>query len=125
MLPLYDENRSKTRPYVTWTLIIVNVIVFLLQLERGLSEDDFINYGAIPVYILNGERLSTLLTSLFMHGGIAHIFGNMLYLFIFGDNIEDRFGHIKYLVIYLIFGVIAGLTHSWLSVQAGIHQSGL
>lgn len=119
MFPLYDENRTKTRPYITWILIIINVLVFLWQWSRGLSDSDFINYGAIPLLILRGKELSTLLTSMFMHGGIAHIFGNMLYLFIFGDNIEDRFGHIKYLIIYLVFGVIAGLTHSWFSVQAG------
>ena len=122
MFPLYDENRSRTKPYVTWILIIVNVIVFIWQFNRGLLENsyaswlDIRNYGAIPNNIMNVDRLYTLLTSMFMHGGISHIVGNMLYLFIFGDNIEDRFGHIKYLVIYLVFGVIAGLTHSWFSI---------
>jgi membrane associated rhomboid family serine protease len=119
MFPLYDENRSRTRPYVTWILIIVNVIVFLWQWQNGLSQDDFDTYGAIPFLIITGRELHTLLTSMFMHGGIAHIVGNMLYLFIFGDNIEDRFGHIKYLIIYLVFGVVAGLIHSWFSVQSG------
>ena len=95
MFPLYDENRTRTKPYITWILIIINVLVFVWQWSRGLSDSDFINYGAIPLLILRGKELSTLLTSMFMHGGIAHIFGNMLYLFIFGDNIEDRFVHIK------------------------------
>jgi membrane associated rhomboid family serine protease len=122
MFPLYDENRSRTKPYVTWILIIVNVIVFIWQFNRGLLENSYASwldirtYGAIPNNIMNVDRLYTLLTSMFMHGGISHIVGNMLYLFIFGDNIEDRFGHIKYLVIYLVFGVIAGLTHSWFSI---------
>ena len=122
MFPLYDENRSRTKPYVTWILIIVNVIVFIWQFNRGLLENSYASwldirtYGAIPNNIMNVDRLYTLLTSIFMHGGISHIVGNMLYLFIFGDNIEDRFGHIKYLVIYLVFGVIAGLTHSWFSI---------
>jgi len=119
MFPLYDENRTRTRPYVTWILIILNVIVFIWQLERGLSNIDIINFGEIPIYVMRGERLYTLITSMFMHGGIVHIFGNMLYLFIFGDNIEDRFGHVKYLVIYLIFGVVSGLIHSWFSIQVG------
>lgn len=106
-------------------LIIINVIIFLWQVDRGLLDNsyaswlDLIAYGATPSDILNAVKPYTLVTSMFMHGGISHIFGNMLYLFIFGDNIEDRFGHIKFLLIYLVFGIIAGLTHSWFSVQTG------
>jgi membrane associated rhomboid family serine protease len=103
-------------------LIILNVIVFLWQVQRGIlansdnSWEDIKTYGTIPIFIMNRMKLETLLTSMFMHGGISHIVGNMLYLFIFGDNIEDRLGHLKYLVIYLVFGIVAGLTHSWFSV---------
>lgn len=128
MFPLYDENRSRTRSYITWILIITNAIVFFWQLERGLltysgdSTWDIYTYGIIPSDIMRGERLFTLLTSMFMHGGLVHIVGNMLYLYIFGDNIEDRFGHVKYLVTYLFFGIVAGLTHSWFSFQNGRYE---
>ena len=125
MFPLYDENRSRTRSYITWTLIIANVVVFYWQLERGFTNRDIFYYGEIPAYVMRGERLFTLFTSMFMHGGLVHIFGNMLYLFIFGDNVEDRFGHPKYLVIYMFFGIVAGLTHSWFSVQSGGYEASM
>ncbi len=112
MFPLYDENPSSTRPYVTWALIAVAVGIFVWQLLGGLGEEVFDLYGEVPVYIVRGERLYTVLTSMFLHGDIFHIFGNMLYLFIFGDNVEDTFGHVRYFFLYLFFGVVAGITHS-------------
>lgn len=117
VFPLYDENPTKTRPYVTWILIAVNIIVFVLQLSRGFADADFFEYGAVPDYLMQGERLYTLCTSMFMHGGFLHIAGNMLYLFIFGDNVEDRFGHIKFLILYLVFGVASGIAHSSIIFQ--------
>lgn len=117
MFPLYDENPTKTRPYVTWILIAANVVVFILQLSRGFTEADIFEYGAVPDYLLRGEQLYTLITSMFMHGGFLHIVGNMLYLFIFGDNVEDRFGHITFLFLYLMFGVVSGVIHSWIVFQ--------
>ncbi|UCE29291.1 MAG: rhomboid family intramembrane serine protease [Candidatus Bathyarchaeota archaeon] len=117
MFPLYDQNPTKTRPYVTWMLVAANVAVFLLQLSRGFADADFLEYGAIPGYLMHGERLYTLFTSMFMHGGLWHIIGNMLFLFIFGDNVEDRFGHIKFLILYLMVGVISGLAHAWITFQ--------
>ena len=69
------------------------------------------DYGMIPFFILNGEKLYTLFTSMFMHGGIIHLFGNMLYLYIFGDNIEDTFGHLWYMDFYLISGIAASFAH--------------
>lgn len=110
MFPLYDENKSLTRPYVNYAFIIVNVVVFIFELT-GNYEEMIFTYGSIPALILEGEGLFTLITSMFLHGDIMHIFGNMLYLFIFGDNIEDRYGHLYYVIIYLIFGVAAGLAH--------------
>ena len=98
-------------------LIAVNAAVFLLQLSRGFALVDILEYGAVPGYLMQGEKLYTLFTSMFMHGGILHFIGNMLYLFIFGDNVEDRFGHIKFLILYLVFGVISGLAHAWITFQ--------
>ena len=119
MFPLYDVNRSRHKPYVNWILIGLNVIVFLFQI---LSEDEralILNYGVVPIYILHGERLYTLFTSMFMHANLFHIFGNMLYLWIFGDNVEDRFGHLKYLFLYLFFGLMGDLLHILMAYLGG------
>lgn len=112
MFPLYDENRSKTLPVLTWSLIVLNVIIFFWELNTGFDPEIFILYGEIPAEIVQGKRLFTLITSMFIHGDFFHIIGNMIYLFIFGDNIEDRFGRIKFFVLYFLFGVVGGLTHS-------------
>lgn len=114
MFPLYDENKSLTRPYVNYALIVVNVIVFFFELTGNYGEIIF-TYGSIPAFILEGKSLLTLITSMFLHGDIMHIFGNMLFLFIFGDNIEDRYGHLYYIIIYLIFGIAGGLAHVFYS----------
>jgi len=114
MFPLYDENKSSIRPYVNYALIVVNIIVFIFELT-GNYEEIIFTYGSIPAFILEGENLFTLITSMFLHGDIMHIFGNMLYLFIFGDNIEDRYGHLYYIIIYIIFGVAGGLAHVFYS----------
>jgi len=119
MIPLYDENRSGRPPYITWMFIALNILVFVWQLSRGLLDKDFIEYGAIPLLIMQGQRLQTLFTSMFMHSDILHIGGNMLYLFVFGDNIEDRFGHLKYFLLYLAFGLIGGVTHIWITTMIG------
>ena len=119
MIPLYDENRSGRRPYVTWGLISLNVLVFLWEGSRGFNPHDFIEYGAIPLFIVHGLRLHTLLTSMFMHSNLFHIGGNMLYLYIFGDNVEDQFGRLKYLLLYLLFGVVGGVAHSWIAWMVG------
>lgn len=116
LFPLYDQNRSRKTPFVNWFLIALNVIVFIWQLQNGLSSKIVMEYGEIPLAIVNGMNLHTLITSMFLHGGIIHLASNMYYLFIFGDNVEDMFGHSRYLVLYLIFGVISGLTHSIVTI---------
>lgn len=117
MFPLYDENPTRTKPFITWSLISINVLVFIWQISSGSYERIIFDYGEIPIFVMMGERLFTLFSSMFLHADIFHIFGNMLYLFIFGDNIEDRFGHVKYLFLYLAFGVIGGLAHSYVTVM--------
>ncbi len=113
MIPIYDENRPSKRPYVNYMLIIINVIVFFFFFMRGLHafKAAIIEYGAIPALILRGEHPETLFTSMFMHADLLHLLGNMLYLWIFGDNVEDAFGHIKYLIFYLVGGLFADLAH--------------
>ncbi len=108
MMPIGEENSlSKTIPVVTYVLIALNFLVFFLELSGG--EDFIMRWAFIPSRFLanpTGEFV-TIFTSMFMHAGWAHILGNMLYLWIFGDNVEDNFGKIKFLIFYLLCGVAA------------------
>jgi membrane associated rhomboid family serine protease len=119
LFPLYDENKSRTRPIVTWALIIVNGLVFYWEFTQRFDHRIFLTFGEIPALVMQGKQLHSLITSMFLHGDFWHILGNMVYLFIFGDNVEDRFGHIKYLLLYFIFGVGGGLAHSIVAVMFG------
>jgi membrane associated rhomboid family serine protease len=130
MFPLKDHNPTRRAPIVTWMLVAANVVVFGYEITLGPALSRFVAaYGAIPYEITHfadlvgayrgsfehapGPRLIpvTLLTSMFMHGGVMHIFGNMLYLWIFGNNVEDLLGRVRFLFFYLACGVIAGLAH--------------
>lgn len=113
MIPLRDENPSRTFPVVTIAIIAINVLVFVYELMLGDSlPDKIMRFGAIPYNIshFTGIKvLPTLFTAMFFHGGFMHIVGNMWYLWIFGNNIEDRLGHLKFLFFYLSCGLIATL----------------
>ncbi|MCX8171181.1 MAG: rhomboid family intramembrane serine protease [Candidatus Bathyarchaeota archaeon] len=113
MMPIGDENRPSRRPYVNYALITINIIVFFYFYIQGLRKFylAILNYGAIPINILSGRRLETLFTSMFMHADIMHLLGNMLYLWVFGDNVEDALDHAKYLIFYLFGGLFASLAH--------------
>ncbi len=108
VFPIGDDNSARrVFPFVTYALIAINVAVFVLQLQRG---EAFIREWAfIPAEFLRdpAAEFATLLTAMFMHGGWLHLFGNMLYLYVFGDNIEDNFGHIPFLLFYLVAGFAA------------------
>src|SRR5512143_4084226 len=108
MLPLGDDDSTRrTFPIVTYGLIVLNVLIFLVELSSG---DAFIEKGSfVPArFAANpGAEFITIFSSMFMHAGWIHLLGNMLYLFIFGDNVEDRLGHFRYLIFYLLCGVIA------------------
>jgi membrane associated rhomboid family serine protease len=113
MFPIRDHNPSGRTPYVTYLLIAVNVIVFtsyyaLFDDERALSQF-FYHWALTPAKISSGAGFEGLVTSMFLHGGEWHLAGNMLFLFIFGDNIEDEMGHFGYGVFYLACGIAAGL----------------
>lgn len=111
MIPLYDDIRSSRRPWVNYLLISACSAVWLAQFTRSPEQFDAIilKYGMIPVRIIQGQGLLTLLSSMFMHGGWFHFLGNMLYLWIFGDNVEDAFGHFFYLIVYLVSGIAGSL----------------
>ena len=123
MFPIKDDNPTKNKPIITYLLILLNILVFFYEVLLGSQNllNDFIyDYGLVPLDISNGNRLYTLFTSMFMHGGFMHIFGNMLYLWIFGDNIEDYLGHIKFLIFYLFCGICATLIHVFSDVNSTI-----
>lgn len=128
MFPIGDENRQgHITPLVNYLLIAINAAVFYSQLSLGSEEaiQGFINhYGVVPREILARQDLFTLLTSMFVHGGWAHIIGNMLFLWVFGDNVEDAFGHLGYLVFYLVTGVTASGAHIFLNPGSSIPSVG-
>jgi len=115
MLPLKDINPTRRIPFVTYALIVANVLVFVWELSFNESELQavFVNFSVVPAFFTQSplalDNLLDIFRSMFFHGGIAHIGGNMLYLWLFGDNIEDRFGIFFYLVIYFASGVVAAL----------------
>ena len=127
MIPLRDDNPTRITPYVTWGIVALNVLVYVVQATGGMYETRQGLAGTIAGWtlvpreftqpgvdlLINGPTLQpvwfTLFTSMFMHGGLAHIGGNMLYLIVFGNNIEDALGHVKFFVFYLVCGVLAAL----------------
>ena len=129
MLPLSDRNPSRTTPIVNYLLIAANVFVFFWELSLGpdIERDLFLvgfvpaRFWLAPFYPVN---LIRILISMFLHGGWLHLGGNMLYLWIFGDNIEDRLGHFKYVIFYLLCGFIATLTHAVMSAGSRLPSIG-
>ena len=128
MFPIGDENRhGHITPVVNYLLLAINLAVFFYQVSLGSESaiQEFINtYGVIPQEIFVRQDLFTLLTSMFMHGGWAHIIGNMLFLWVFGDNVEDAFGHLGYLVFYLLTGLMASAAHIILNPASPIPSVG-
>jgi membrane associated rhomboid family serine protease len=136
MIPIGDYAGERPRiPFVNYALIVINVVVFLFEVtmpEARLNQF-ILQWGAVPREIVQGTDLPptinlpiyvTLLTSIFLHGGWLHLGGNMLYLWIFGDNVENAFGPVKYLLFYLICGVAASLTQIAISANSTIPTVG-
>jgi membrane associated rhomboid family serine protease len=146
ILPIGDDNRDRTTtPIVNYVLIALNILVFVVLQGMGTDVEFTYAFATVPEEIVTGEDLVTqdrpvqdpisgdvfqmpglrptpisvyitLLTSMFMHGGIAHILGNMLYLWIFGDNLEHTLGHFRYLLFYLVCGIVASLAHVYSTI---------
>lgn len=109
MLPIRDHNPTGRTAYVTYALIAANILVFLAMLpaygdERMLAKL-YYQWGLVPVWVVHGEHLSGLVTSMFLHGGFMHLAGNMLFLWIFGDNMEDELGHVRFVLFYIASGL--------------------
>src|ERR1700761_3916846 len=135
MIPISDDNPAKLRPYATWSFIILCIAVFIWQLTFSEEAEDQLieTLGFMPVNLteisFQGDHfvpwsLLTLFTSMFLHGGFLHLGGNMLYLWIFGNNVEDAMGHIRYLIFYLVCGVIAALTMAYIDTNSHIPMIG-
>jgi len=124
MIPLRDDNPTNTTPFVMVGLVVACTLVFFYEISLGpqAGERFVYRYGAIPAVISGMKSLPskalaippyfTLITSMFLHGGLMHLIGNMLYLWIFGNNIEDAMGHVRFIFFYLICGVIAAMSHA-------------
>ncbi len=114
MIPISDINPRRRFPYVTVALIIINVIVFIYEMLNPNLHMLIYKWGIVPkrLFTFGGREYLTLITSMFLHGNFAHIIGNMLYLWIFGDNVENFLGPAKFILFYLLSGILAGLIHS-------------
>jgi membrane associated rhomboid family serine protease len=149
IIPIGDDNSDRTTvPYVNYVLIILNIIVFVVFQQLGQDTNFTYAFSTVPQEIITGKDVVTelevvrdsqtgqqvllpglqetpfsvyitLLVSMFMHGGIAHILGNMVFLWIFGDNIENTLGHVRYLIFYLVCGVLASLAHVYATQLTG------
>jgi len=112
MIPLSADNPTERTPWVTYGLILANLAAFIWQLQHGL-EDSIIDHGFVPFFLHEKEYRESwhLFTSLFLHAGWLHLIGNMWFLHIFGENVEDEMGRVRYSIFYLGCGLVAGLAH--------------
>ncbi len=128
MIPIRDENPTRSFPIVNYGLIAINILVFIWQVNLGPAGDTtFAQLALVPANVTRGLDLGDVratLTSMFMHAGLAHLLGNMLYLWIFGDNVEDALGHVRYLAFYLAGGFFASFTHVFLYPMSTIPTVG-
>src|ERR687885_1954522 len=138
MIPIKDyPGARRSFPWIMLTILVVNILVFIFEL--GVGDPDsldqlFQSAGVVPVEFTRGVQVGppppfnlpwiTLFTSMFLHGGLLHIASNMLYLFIFGDNVEDRLGHTRFLVFYFVCGLAAGITHIVVNAGSSIPSVG-
>lgn len=111
MIPLYDEAAPSIKPpYITIALITLNVFIFIITF--GNLEGMILKYGFVPAQFLKGENLITLLSSMFLHAGILHLIVNMWFFWLFGDNVEYNLGPVRFIIFYLLVGMIASIFHA-------------
>jgi len=119
MIPLFDESRqSKKTPIITIGIIFLNALFFFLTFSN--LEEAVKNFGMFPQDILNGDKIFTVFTSMFLHGDILHLVGNMWFLWIFGDNLEAKMGKIRFVFFYILCGLLAGFIYSFLTFSSEI-----
>ncbi len=112
MMPIRDINPTRSTPYVTRALVFLNIAIFLLTFFRPDYPKIVALWGFRPIYLYNFVRLETIFTSMFLHADLHHLIVNMIYLWIFGDNVEDALGHVKFLAAYLFSGIAAATMQS-------------
>ena len=120
MIPIQDNIPTRKAPIVNWTLIAINIAVFMyeLTLSRNELELFFHTWGLLPTDIVHFQ-FEKILTSMFIHGGFAHLFGNMLFLYVFGDNVEDALGKLRYIILYIGSGIGAAFLQSFVNLLSG------
>ncbi len=136
MVPLSDDNPTRITPYVNYMLIGINIFIFFHEVSLSAPQlQTFVQtYAIVPNHLTasfqTGDwakilpQAATLITSQFLHGGFLHLGGNMLFLWVFGNNIEDQLGHLKYLIFYLLCGALAGLAQWFFSMHSGVPSLG-
>ncbi len=123
--PLYDDNPTSIRPYVTQFIVFVCTIVFVFQFLAGMPGQIFLDFGFIPDRFFSNSFFDlTIISSMFLHGGIAHIVGNMVYLWIFGDNVEESMGRTRFVLFYITCGLIAALSQALVNPDSNIPMVG-
>jgi membrane associated rhomboid family serine protease len=125
--PIGDTNiKNGTKPFFAYALIAINIWLFVKQIYMPAAEQQsyVLMYGCIPYEIMHAQDLGTLFTNMFLHGGWSHLIGNMLFLWIFGDNIEATIGYFKFILFYLIGGVVASLTHVYFNMGSVVPSIG-
>jgi len=136
MIPLHDDNPTTIRPYVTVAVIVICGVAFLWQFSSGPQgqQDIAYSFGAVPAVLFGHAQLLpelyfipaslTVFSSMFLHGGWMHLIGNMLYLWIFGNNVEDSMGHVRFVVFYLVCGIAAVFAHALPNAESPIPMIG-
>ncbi|MDC3024518.1 rhomboid family intramembrane serine protease [Alphaproteobacteria bacterium] len=134
MFPIKDDNPTETKPFITFILICLNILIFFYQmgLDENVRASLIFDYGFKPSYFFSNNYqtdsqvapLFTIFTSMFLHGGILHLLGNMLFLWIYGNNIEDSMGSIKFLIFYLLCGFAAALLQAIISIESSTPMIG-
>ncbi|MBT3514833.1 MAG: rhomboid family intramembrane serine protease [Nitrospina sp.] len=127
MIPLKDENPTKSFPLITIVFIISNALIFLYQFTQPINmASTFETFGLVPIHLIQSpiSTYPTIFSSMFLHSGIGHLAGNMLYLWIFGNNIEDTLGKFRFVIFYLVCGTLASLGHILTDFQSEIPMVG-
>jgi len=134
MIPIRDTIRSKNYPVVNTAIIVLNILFFIIELTQGEGLNRFIyTYGLVPArytiplissYFTSGQQIISFVSFMFLHGGFFHLLGNMWSLYIFGDNVEDRLGPLRYLLFYLLCGLASGFSHLLINYHSQIPTIG-
>ena len=134
MIPIRETNRSETYPLVNNCIIAVTVLAFIIEMAHGRGIQDFVYlYGLVPAryadpriaaYFTTSQQVLSFFTFMFLHGGVLHLVANMWFLYIFGDNVEDRLGHLRYFVFYMLCGLASGTAHLIINWHSNIPTIG-